>query len=441
MPQSLRPRQPAHPSPHPSPHQSLCGLRRRAGKIALALVAGCLIAGNALAGSLHDALERAVSRAVGTRVAEARRDEAAAGQLAAGAWFARPPSIGLAERNDRQYRGQGERERELELALPLWLPGQRAARQLLAERESADSDAALNAARLLLAGELREAIWAWQAARSELELAGERQQTAAGLAADIARREAAGDLARTDLLLAREDALAADAAVADAQLRERQAAERFRLLTGLATLPEVIEETLPPDTRQPLPLDIAADEAPPALAAHPRLLLAATGTRRAEAELALARANRRDAPELSLGWREARDTSQGPESQTLRFALRLPLSTEARNAPLIAAANTGRIRAETEWRQTLADVSSQVGTAQSALELAEAAARAARQRAELASERQALLERAFTLGELSLGEFMRVRSAASQARLDARRADNQLGSARARLNQAWGLLP
>jgi outer membrane protein TolC len=66
---------------------------------------------------------------------------------------------------------------------------------------------------------------------------------------------------------------------------------------------------------------------------------------------------------------------------------------------------------------------------------------AAASRAALAGERLALEKKAFSLGELDLAEFIRVRASASEARLDLVRAENSLNAARARLNQSKGILP
>ncbi len=375
--------------------------------------------------TLREALDRAWERATQVRVAEARRGEAEASQVIADSWLPEPPSIGLAEKNDRLNKNNGNREREIELAMPLWLPGQRDARQAFATKDAADAEAAVAAARLAIAGDLRATIWNVATARSEQEIARERLMTAQKLEADIARREKAGDLARTDLLLTQEEALAAKNALTEAGTRERQAWERYRVLTGLDRLPTSIEETVAPATT----------------VEHPRLRLAHAAVERAHAEMQVAREDRRNPPELSIGMLRARDAFDGPENNTVRIGIRIPFASEARNAPKIAAANSGLIRAEAEYRQVAAEVNSEQREAQAALDSAEAVYQSAQARAGLASERQALQEKALALGELGLAEFMRVRAAANEARLELLRATHALAAARARINQARGILP
>ncbi len=377
------------------------------------------------AGTLAEALDHAWKRAVTARVAEARRGEVEASRRVADSLFPESPAIGMAQRDDRFSRNRGLRERELELALPLWLPGQREARRLLAEQEGADSEAALVAARLALAGELRTAVWALTGAQAEMEIARERMLLAEKLEADVARREAAGDLSRTDLLLAKEELLAAQAVQAESHSRQRQALERYRFLTGSDVLPVHIDEEIRAAGKQD----------------HPRQRLAEASVERARAEMQFVRASRRDAPELAIGWQQSREDSAARENNSVRFSIRIPFDTESRNAPRIASANASLIRAEAEVRQTVAALEAEQREAAALLENTRLSMQASELRASLAGERLSHLDRAFNLGELSLNELVRVRSAANESRLDATRTRLAHAAARARFNQAQGILP
>lgn len=375
---------------------------------------------------LRALFERAWERSVAGQAAEARRDEGSASHAVADSLFAGAPALALAERNDRQNRNRGQRERELQLALPLWLPGERAARQALAQGDSEEIEAALTAARLALAGELRLAVWALAAASEEARIAEERQALAQRLEADVARREAAGELARTDLLLARQEALAARADAAATATRRLAAGERLRVLSGGDVLPGNVEETL-----------VAAT----ATENHPRLRLAAAAAARARAALDLARESRRDGPELSLGVQESREDFSSPLRNSLRIGIRIPFATEARNAPRLAAANTALVQAETERRRIEAEVAAEDRQSEAELAAAALSAALAVERAAAAGERARLLARAFELGELPLPEMLRAQSAALEARLESVRSQAAHGLAKARRNQARGVLP
>lgn len=374
--------------------------------------------------SLHEALNRAWERAAQGRIAESRGLIAKAGMSAAHSWFPEAPSIEFSHRDDRLNENLGLREREIDLNLPLWLPGQRAARRNLAEKETMDSQATIADARLALAGRLRESVWAFAVARSETELANERLETARRLEADVARRVKAGDLARTDLLMTREETLVASNAMSDARTRERQAQIRYRALTGLDSLPSRMEE------------EVSRADRP-----HPRQIMAEAATGRARAELALMRESRRDAPELSIGWQQSRDARSQPDNNSLRLGLRLPFATDGRNAPRMAQASAELIQAEAEGRQILNEIEADQREAEALLENAEAANSTAGERVAAATERLRLLQKAFDLGELPLSELMRARGNASQARLEAARARVALASSKARVNQSRGVLP
>lgn len=376
------------------------------------------------AGTLREALDRAWERAAQGRIAESRGLMAEASHVEARSWFPEAPSVEISHRDDRFNENLGLREREVDLNLPLWLPGQRKARISLAEQDTLDSRAAIAEARLSLAGRLRETVWVLAGARVETELAAERLETSQRLEADVARRVKAGDLARTDLLMAKEETLAARNALADARTKERQAHIRYRALTGLDALPDRIEEET-----------VNADQP------HPRKVLAETAVTRARAELAFIRASGRDAPELTLGWRQSREASALADHSSLRLGLRFPFATEGRNVPRMAAANSGLIRAEAESRQMLDEIEAEQREAEALLEHAEIVNAAAGERVAAAAERLRLLQKAFDLGELALSELMRARSNANQAKLEAARARVSLAAAKAKVNQSRGVLP
>lgn len=376
------------------------------------------------AGTLREALDRAWERAAQGRIAESRGLMAEASHASARSWFPDAPSVEFSHRDDRLNENLGLREREVDLNLPLWLPGQRAAKRHLAEKETMDSQAAIADARLALAGKLRELVWSYAAARAEAELANERLETARRLEADVARRMKAGDLARTDLLMAREETLAASNAMSEARTRERQAQIRYRTLTGLDALPDRVEE------------EVARADRP-----HPRQLMAEAAAVRARAELVLMRESRRDAPELIIGWQQSRDAQSQPDNNSLRLGLRLPFATDGRNAPRMAQASAGLIQAEAEGRRILDEIEADQREAEALLENAEATNSTAGERVATATERLRLLQKAFDLGELSLSEMMRARGNASQARLEAASAQVAIAAAKARVNQSRGVLP
>lgn len=375
--------------------------------------------------SLRAALDAAWQRAVAAREAEGQRRRAEADRAVASSLWAASPSLAMSHRDDRLQGNAGRRETEIGVAVPLWLPGQRAARAGTAEAAATQALAAEQVARLRLAGELREAAWQVAALQAELAQAEAQAQALKQLADDVDRRVRAGDLARADALAAQAEQLAASALKTDVQQRLQAARSRWTLLTGLTAAPD-------------LKTDLATDA--PA-AAHPELQFASQSTELARQRVELMRRSRRDAPELTVGVRQ--DTPGRAESSqgSLVVGLRLPFGTDDRNGPLEAAALTELDVAQTQEQRLRERVDSDIAAARDAQRSAQAQLGAETARARLLRERATLIDKSFRAGETPLPDLLRALAAASQADSAAARQTAALGLARARLQQALGLLP
>ena len=97
--------------------------------------------------SLHDLVEKTIIRYPDNALLATKQIEIDAKNKRASGILPAAPAIGLLNRNDAITSNRGEREWEAELELPVWLPGQRAAREALAR------DAALGLFALWISGE------------------------------------------------------------------------------------------------------------------------------------------------------------------------------------------------------------------------------------------------------------------------------------------------
>ena len=377
--------------------------------------------------TLRAALDAAWQRAVAARESQGQRRRAEADRTAAGSFWAAPPSLELSHRNDRLQSNAGRRETEISVAVPLWLPGQKAARAGTADAAAAQALAAEQVARLRLAGELREAAWQLAALQAEAAQAEIQIQALKQLAADVERRVRAGDLARADLLAAQAELLAASALQSDVSQRLQPARARWTLHTGLAATPDVSVKAL--------------EGAPRPAASHLELQLASQSTDLARKRVELMRHSRRDAPELTVGVRQdvpgRAESSQG----SLVVGLRLPFGTDDRNRPLESAALAELDVAETQELRLRERIDSDIAAARNAQRSAEAQLDAEKARARLLRERASLIDKSFRAGETPLPDQLRALAAASQADSAVARQTAVLGLARARLQQALGLLP
>lgn len=377
-------------------------------------------------GTLRDAVERAWVRQPGYLARAARAEELAAKRDAAQALFPEPPSLVVSNRDDRFHRDEGAREVSAGIALPLWLPGERGRQTAIANAERDQYAAALTAAKLRIAGEVRDAYWQARLAGNELALARRKVEEAAALATDVERRVKAGDLARVDLNQAQAAERLARGALAEAEFRAFRAIQGFKVLTGQDALPGG-EETAAPYTA-------AVDE-------HPLLAPLQRAVATTQARLHLATRSQRDNPELELGLSRERGLFDEPYSHSLEIRFRLPFATEARNRPRIAAANAEMVEAQAAFALERTRLETELEAARRELEQTRELLRLSESRFALAADTQLLLAKAFALGELDLIARLRAENERFEAELNFSRARLEVARAVSRLNQAQGVLP
>jgi cobalt-zinc-cadmium efflux system outer membrane protein len=371
--------------------------------------------------SLAAHLEQALDLDAAFRTLAAQRDAVAARRALARSLTPGSPVVGGDTRIDT--RGPREsRELIIDLAAPVWLPGQRGAYGNTVQAGVAEFEARLLLRRLEVAGLLRDAWWATTSAARDVRVARDRLTTSRDIARDVQRRVDLGDIPYTDALLARNEDLAAELGLAQAEATLVGARAVYRTLTGGS------DPDLPPE--------------PPAarVRAHPALLAADAGVAAAEAQARLVAATPRDNPELGVFGRneEGRLTEQG---LSLGLRLRVPLANSGRNIPRVAAAQADLTRAVAEQALRRRLLDAEIDAARVALRLAEEAARIARRRLSLANQQLDLGRRAFNQGETGLFDLYRIRQIQLEAASTQAQADVTAGRARSRLNQALGAVP
>jgi cobalt-zinc-cadmium efflux system outer membrane protein len=392
--------------------------------------------------TLRAALDAAWQRAVAAREADGQQRRAQADRAAAASPWPAPPALVLSHRDDRLQSSAGRRETEIGVAIALWLPGQKLARAGTADAAAAQALAVGAAARLRLAGELRDAAWQVAALQAEAEQADRQHLAMQQLADDVVRRVRSGDLARADALVAQAEQLAAAALQSEARQRLLAGQARWALLTGQPVAPDL--QPVAADDASELAAAVASASAPASAApsaSHPELQLAQQSTELARKRVELMRQSRRDAPELTLGLRHDVPGRAESAQGSLVVGLRLPLGTDARNRPLEVAALTELDVAETHEQRLRERLDSDIAAAREAHRAAGVQLGAEATRAKLLRERAALIDQSFRAGESPLPDLLRALAAAAQADSAAARQTAALGLARARLLQTLGLLP
>jgi outer membrane protein TolC len=380
--------------------------------------------------SLAVAVDAAWQRAIEANETQGQRQRAEADRVAASSLWAAPPALLFGYRDDRWQSSAGYREAEIALAWPLWLPGQRDARGAAAAAGVELAELAGRAARLRVAGEVREAAWTLIALQAELAQGDALVRSLQDLADDVERRVRAGDLARADALAARAELLSVSARQAEARQRLLEAHSHWVVLTGLDALPVV----------QSPPAEASA-AAGAAMDAHPELRLAAQATEFARKRVEVVRSSHREAPEIALGLRQEVSGRAEPTQNSIAIGLRLPFGTDDRNRPLQAAA-LGELDVAMAREQRLRDrLAAAAAAAAAAWRSGERQLADANDRAALLRERAMLIDKSFRAGESPLPELLRALDAAAQADAALARQQAALGLAHARLQQAHGLLP
>lgn len=375
--------------------------------------------------TLKQAVDSAWQRVPDARTIEARQGEAAAARATAASWLATPPTLGLSQRRDESGSERAQRESEISVSSSFWLPGQKAAREALAVRGSDEAAAHFTATRLAVAGLVRDRMWEAASAQVTLEEKQDHLHHLEELAGEVGRRVKAGDLARSDGLMADQEVLAARIEVGKARTAAVEALARFQVLTGLPELPAL----------EPEPL--RESDAP----ANPRLAAAQASEQRARAALRLAEANRAAPPTLALSMRRDEERGFREPIRSVGVALQIPFGSAARNRSVEAQAQTAIATAAAEAAEAQAASGADLTVARARLANARAALEDAIARAKALHEHTALFEKAFRQGERGLAALLQSRALTHEADVAVAQQHVAVGHAHAQLNQALGILP
>ncbi len=388
----------------------------------------------AAAATLGETVDAALTLAEQGQRVEAQRALADAVRAQARGLLAEHPALRVKLLSDQFTGDQGAYEAEAMVDLPLLLPPQRGARFALADATGAAAEALRTRLRWEMAGVVRELVWQAALAEGRLRQAEAALASAESLQATVAKRQAAGELAQLDLLLARQDTLSRQSELAAARADHAEAMAAYRALTGLAALPVPLAEhpAGPPAT--------ALDDAglPPT---HPLLWSLDQGVTQARAERARVHADRRGNPLLSLGVKHARADRSAPEDDALQLELSLPLGLGSASAPALAEAEQGVTDRLAELQQARRELVRGIATARTLVDSAAPQLAAARERVEVTERALQLARRAFDLGEGDLTALLRAEERAREARLALALRQLAQGQAVSRLNQALGVLP
>ena len=384
--------------------------------------------------SLKNVFDTAWQRQPEAHALQLRRDAAQAQAKAALMLSPEPPSLDISQRSDQMTGNSGSREAEVGIAIPIWLPGQRTASTDLAQAEISLVERKLLASQLRLAASVRDAWWGWLRARVDAELASEQLANSQRLAADVAKRTSAGDLAKSDRHQAEGALAAAQAHAAHAQAASAAALAQVMALTG---------RTAQADLTVNAAVEPAPDSTPHTGAAvgHPLLAELEDRITMAERTAQLISTQKRFNPELTVATTRGRGAFGDRYGQTVLIGIRVPFGSGPRNDARIATAQAEAIEVQSKLILERDQIQADQRGAASRLEAVRTQLVAAQRREMLANESRGFFDKSFRLGETDLPTRLRIEAEASEAARQAARSRIDLASAISALRQSLGLLP
>lgn len=363
----------------------------------------------------------------GSELAASRREHAGALQRKSAQPFAQAPNVNVKYQTDRIGSDLGYREWEGGVELPLWLPGQADsyAREAGGQRDLAD---AMSAARLLeISGEVRERLWSAMLARSAARQTRNAEDAARTLFIDVKRRVDAGELPRSDRLLAEKALSQREDERRAAENRALTAARLFARYTGLDLPEQPVGEI--PSPKSEIDLE------------HTRLQLREREVFRARTHRDRVIGEQRSGPSLWLGAKSARALAGNDYDSAVGIEVSMPFGTEGHAAPAVAEAEAALTEALVALRRTRLELEDNVTQAQLDLERTTVALSHAERRLDLTEASLHLSRRAFDLGETDLVRLLQAQADALAERHDYHNRQLEHGQAVARLNQALGVIP
>ncbi len=375
---------------------------------------------------LNEVLEKTLARNPMQTTLQSRDSVVSARKMVANSLLPTAPAVSVGHQNDALGSGRGEREWQAELELPVWLPNQRNNRLKVADASQSSVIASRESLKLHVAGQLREALWDLAMNDNNLVLAVNKLEVAHHLQRDVEKRHQAGEMAKTDVMLAQQETLRAEKEKLRAEAEVMHARHRYYLLSGLRELPASFAE------KQSALEDYSQSSI---------WLEAQSKVGLAETERELAQVESRENLQVLLNLRSIKGDFDSPANDSVGVKLRIPFGGEASAAPIKAAAELGVGNALSERETLKYALENAMHEAEHNLSVSRAELVIAGKQFDIAKESVRLAQKAFQLGESDLVSLLRVQAQTFEAERAFTTRQIQVQWDIARYNQTVGVLP
>jgi outer membrane protein, heavy metal efflux system len=376
--------------------------------------------------SLHDVLQKTIARSPQQVILAAQKYQVSAKQKMATSTLPMAPSISVYHQNDTLGSARNERDWQAEFEFPVWLPKQKDARSNVAQMSADNLYADSESLQLQVAGALRDAVWNIALNKNEVTLYQQKLALAQKLEANIQRKQQAGELAKTDLMLVQQETLLAQKNLIRAEAELMHARFRYSLLTGINEIPEQYDESLS---------DLEGfEQSSQWKAAQTKIALA-------QSERSLSMVEKRENPQVILNARSARGAFDNQYNQSVGIKIRIPFDTEVRSAPLLAASEQVLAEAVSQRDNLSLMLQANLHEAEHNLSISKKELSLAEQQFNIAKSSSDLALKAYDLGELDLMSLLRIQAQSFEAERSYSSRQIQVKWDTARYNQAVGVLP
>ncbi|HEB77293.1 MAG TPA: TolC family protein [Methylothermaceae bacterium] len=380
--------------------------------------------------TLAEVVEATLANFPRRRLISAFRQEARAWQRRADGLLAGPVMLGTTYSGDQVGDNTGAWNIDTDLTFMLWKWGQRSSAGQVAQLAARHAALYQKALALQVAGLVREALWDLRLKRIRYQTARKILAVEERLVAAVRRRVEAGDLARSDLLLAETDLLQRRAEAVTAEAEWMHARRRYLNLTGMNRAPERFIET--------------RSEIGSITEEHPLLIAAGARVEELKAKVRWSRFESDTGNQqiyLSIGSRHAHAERGGPTTHGIGANLTIPFGGGRYQAPNVAAEAVALAEAEAERAELKRRLQRELHEAEHALQVDAVQLEAAETRRRLAEQNLKLARQAFRAGEMALIDLLKIQKLAQEALQDARYWHVRLQQDEARYNQVVGVLP
>jgi len=376
--------------------------------------------------SLHDVLQVTIKNHPEQSLLQSQQYHVDAKKALAEGLLPSAPAISISHQNDKLGSGRNERDYQAALELPLWLSSQREARAKVAEFSALHVGARQSSLAIEVAGLLREAVWEIAFRKNEVALYEEKYQSAVDLAQKVHQSLRAGEVAKTDWLLAQQETLLASKNKILAQAEVMHAQFRYKQLTGIDQYPEAFAEEKS---------TLMSFENSPAWQA------VLTKVQYAEEERKLAHIEQKENMQILVNAKSSQGAFDQQYNHSMGVSVRIPIGTSASQMPIVAASElalgaaiSARERMKRVLEAALHEADHNLGVSEQELVIA-------KQHNDIARESLRLAKKAYALGEHGLTTLLRIKNQAFDAERSYRAMQIQHQWNIARYNQAVGVLP